>query len=443
MRRPHFLILGALLAVLAFTAIAQFGRPPTEEFLRNRDGQALIQAFSVVQQHHLDKVDLTTLIDGAMRGMLEALDDRFSSYSPPQQAAQDAEIQTGEFSGIGATLISTNRDGTGVEVLSLFPTGAAFESGMAPGDRFIRVNGEDATRWTTSEVARRVRGPEGTVVQVTVQRPGVSQPIEFSLQRRRITLISVSTAMLPGAVGYLQLQTFFTERVIDQFREGLATLRRQGARALILDLRENSGGLVDQGVKVADEFLNSGDVVWFRSQGVTTRAGAASPGGEWTDRPVVVLVNRNSASASEIVAGALQDLRRAPIVGTRTFGKGVAQIQADLVNGGRLVLVNKEWLTPARRAINEAGIEPDVIVADTRGVDRLTLEGSNAAPNSTIEVRVDGQVMATFRADDAGSFSFLAPVRPGVRQVTDGVASFDLEADAQLRRALAIAQGAR
>ena len=443
MRTRHFLILGALLAVLAFTAIAQFGRSATDEFLRSRDAQALVQAFSVVQQHHLSTVEPAVLIDGAMRGMLEALDDKYSSYLPPQQAAQEAELQTGQYSGIGATLISTNRDGTGVEILSLFPTGSAFESGMAVGDRFIRVDGRDATGWTASEVAQRVRGPEGTTVSITVQRPGASQPLEFSLQRRRITLISVSSAMLPGDIGYIQLQTFFTERVIDQFRESLAALRRQGARTLILDLRENSGGLVDQGVKVADEFLNAGDVVWFRSQGVTTRAGSATPGGEWTDRPVVVLVNKNSASASEIVAGALQDHGRATIVGTRTFGKGVAQVQAELVNGGRLILVNKEWLTPQRRAINEAGITPDVIVADTRGYERLSLEGSNAGPNATIEVRVDGRLVATVRADETGSFSFLAPVGSAVRRVTDATARYDLEGDAQLRRALEIAQAAR
>lgn len=206
------------------------------------------------------------------------------------------------------------------------------------GDVFLEVEGVDVRELTTSEVADLVRGPKGTTVHLVMERPGVQDPITFEIQRSTIQIVDVSSTMLPNGVGYIALASFNNQRLHDQLVEHLDKLILEGAKSLVLDLRDNSGGLLNQAILIADEFLSKGDIVFQRSRGVTQRIASADQ--HAYDLPMVVLVNENSASASEIVAGALQENDRALVVGEQTFGKGVAQSVLSLSDGGQLRYVS-------------------------------------------------------------------------------------------------------
>lgn len=190
-----------------------------------------------------------------------------------------------------------------------------------------------------------MRGPGGTTVRISFLRPGEEEPVVFDIVRDTIEIVNVSGAIIDGDVGYVHISSFGNQLVYEQLLETITRLQLDGAKSFVLDLRDNPGGLLTQGILVADEFLEQGDIVFQRARGVTQRLASADPGGV-VDAPVVVLVNRNSASASEIVAGALQENGRALIIGERTFGKGVAQSVVSLADGGQFAYTSFEWLTP-------------------------------------------------------------------------------------------------
>jgi carboxyl-terminal processing protease len=333
-------------------------------------------------------------------------------------------------------LTTHNRvSGRGVEVLNVYRDGPAWNAGVRRGDIFLDVDGVDVSNFTTSDIVDLVRGPRGTPVTITFQRPGEGEPVVLEIVRGTIELIEVSTTMI-DSVGYLSLRTFGNQRVHEQLVEGLAKLRDQGATALVLDLRDNGGGLLTQGILVADEFLSRGDIVFQRARGVTQRLATADMAGLLTDLPMVVLVNNQSASASEIVAGALQDNGRALVVGERTFGKGVAQSVISLADGGQLAYMSFEWLTPHRRSINAEGIVPDVEVRDSRFPQTITVEGRGPEAGQTVEILVDGVSVGSATVSDDGTFKFLTVgPRPPMSEV-QGEALVDPENDAILAKGL-------
>ncbi|HRP46855.1 MAG TPA: S41 family peptidase, partial [Trueperaceae bacterium] len=386
-RRWYIAGLVALVAGTMFVN-AQLSRDYAGEFLNNPTGRALIQAFGALKSGYLTDVDDDKLIEGAITGMLASLDDPYTSYLLPTEAARDNQDLTGSFEGIGAVLTPHDRQsGKGVEILTVYAGGPASKAGLQRGDIFVSVDGTDVAAMTTSEVADLVRGPKGTTVNLVMNRPGQAEPVTFAIQRGTIQIIDVSSAMLPNDVGYLALTSFNNQRLHDQMVEHLDKLIQQGATSLVLDLRDNSGGLLNQAILIADDFLSGGDIVFQRSRGVTQRIASADP--KAYDLPMVVLVNENSASASEIVAGALQENHRALVVGEQTFGKGVAQSVLSLSDGGQLRYVSFEWLTPDRRSIAEKGITPDVKAPDTRFPRTIAAEGQGLREGQTVELMVD------------------------------------------------------
>ena len=433
-------LLLAVTAVLLSGAVvfAQFSRDFQGEFLENPTGQSIIQAFGALKSGYLNDVTDDAVLQGALNGMMEALEDPFAYYRNPKDTAREMDDLSGSFEGIGVSLTTRNRaTGKGVEVLTVFQGGPASQAGLQRGDIFMEVDGVDVSEATSLELVDLVRGPQGTVVELTMQRPGSDELIEFAVTRGTIEIVEVSSTMLDDSVGYLNIRSFGNQLLYDQLLEQLASLEEQGATSLVLDLRDNPGGLLSQGVLVADEFLSEGDIVFQRSRGVTQRYAAADP--HSIDLPMVVLVNEHSASASEIVAGALQENGRALVIGEQTFGKGVAQSVLSLSDGGQLIYPSFEWLTPDRRSIADEGVTPDVFAEDTRYPDVVSVEGQGATSGQTVELVIDGEVVGTGTVAEDGTFDFVsvAGERPETSSV-QGQAIVDIATDTALQTAIQV-----
>lgn len=420
------------LGLSAALVYAQLSRDFTNEFVSSPEGRAFLQAYGALKSNYLNDVDDEAIIEGAILGMLEALEDPYTSYASPDEASRSNQDRSGTFEGIGAVLSGKNRkDNTIVEVINVYQDGPAWNAGIKKGDIFFEVDGINVAESTVGDVVELVRGPGGTVVEISMLRSGEEEPVKFSIVRGKIDIISVQSTVLPNNVGYLTISTFANQRVYEQLTERLADLKSEGVESLILDLRDNGGGLLQQGILVADEFLSSGDIVFQRARGVTQRLASADP--SLFDLPMIVLVNENSASASEIVAGALQDNGRAIVVGEETFGKGVGQSVISLVNGGQLVYLSFEWLTPNRESINQEGVTPDLIADDNRFPSIITLDGRGAEPGDEIEILVNGESLGTELVDEEGAFSFFEQFARRELSSVQGQALVDLETDNALK----------
>ena len=432
-KRAWFFLAAGLLLALVY---AQLSRPQAEAFLQNPNGQAVLEVFQRIQQDYLQPLsreELNKVLEGAIGGMVGALKDPFTTYSPPQRASLRQEDLRGEFFGIGATLAPVNPDGTGAKVEGVMKGLPAQRAGIKAGDVILEVDGQDVTQLPLAEIVARIRGREGTKVTLTIKREGVPAPLKFELVREKVEIISVTQGMI-GEVGYVGLETFANFKVEDQLRQAIQDLKQKGAKKLILDLRDNGGGLLDQGCAVASDFLKEGPIVYTRTRTLTRVYCEASGRPLWTG-PMVVLVNGNTASASEIVAGALQDYGRAKVIGEKTFGKGVGQTPYTLANGGELTLVTFEWLTPKKRAINKEGLRPDLEVKDTRFSTPFSFQGAGVPAGAEVTVTVNGRTVRV-KADQEGKFTYAEPQKSRPLPEERGQAVLDLETDAILKRAL-------
>jgi carboxyl-terminal processing protease len=310
-------------------------------------------------------VDDTQLMQGAIKGMISSLTTGLNYYETPDefQATQDA-LNGKDYTGIGAW-VDTSRDY--LTIVSPMKGSPAEEVGLQPGDQVVAIDGQDMTG-ITPEIARtKVLGPEGTNITLTILRQGEQETFDVTITRAKITPPLVEYKMLDTNIAYVQLFTF-GDTADQDLRNALQDLLAQNPRGLILDLRYNTGGYLDQGVAVTSEFLPRDQIVVYEKSGDGTLDSHKSLGsGVATDIPMVVLVNEWSASASEIVAGALQDYGRAQLVGVTTFGKGTVQSLIPLDNNQGVVGITiAQWLTPKQRLIQETGITPDVVVAMTQ-----------------------------------------------------------------------------
>lgn len=429
-----WLVLG--IPVLATLVYGQFGRPLGQDLVENRNGQALFETYDAVKRYYLDppaQSDLDQILEGGIRGMVGALDDQFTSYMPPESAQARSENLSGEFFGIGVQISAASIEGKGARIVNVYRNSPAAKAGVRIGDQIVAVGEEDVREALLDEIVSKIRGPQGSQVEVTLQRADGSV-ITVPITRDRVQMDYVTSAMLPGQTGYVAIETFEGLQVSRQLASALDKLKSQGATKLVLDLRDNGGGLLDQGCAVADAFLNQGVIVYTKERNTTRVACEASPGMEWQG-PMVVLTNGNSASASEIVAGALQDLNRAQVVGEKTFGKGVGQREFPLSNGGTLRLVTFEWLTPDKSSIQAEGVHPDLVVADSRYPQVLSFQGGGVEAGAQISLTVNGQTYQA-QADEKGGFKFVDLPEPLAQSDVQGEALVDSERDAILRKAL-------
>lgn len=299
-------------------------------------------------------LDEDRMIQGAITGMLDTLGDRHTRYVDPQHNAILRDDDDGKFQGIGATLNLVDGQFTVVAPMADSP---AEKAGLRPGDVILAVDGESLAGLDLLDVIARVRGPAGSTVVLTIQRKGLAEPFDLTIVRAEIPIRTVESRMLDDHIGYLAIHSF-AGRTAEEVDQALAKLRDTGAQALVLDLRDNPGGFLDTSVEVVSRFVKGGVAAYWQNGDGTTRPlrVRSRDGVDW---PMVVLVNAGSASASEIVAGALQDRGRALLVGEATFGKGSVQNVYELQDGGSLRVTTAHWLTPDRRDINGVGLTPD------------------------------------------------------------------------------------
>ena len=382
-RGPTVLALAvAVVAVLAGTALFMSGFLVGQR-LEAQPGTPVNQAdafqpfwdtYQAIEDRYAGgDVDQQKLIRGAIRGMVEALDDPYSAYLTPEEFQSGLQDLSGQFEGIGAEIGTRAPSGQTGDCATLGPEctlivvaplegSPAQKAGLLAGDAILKVDGAGLDGLTVDGARDRVRGKKGTAVVLTIQR-GTDSPFDVSIVRDVIVQREVISRDLAGdTVGYIHV-TGFSDNAASQFHAALKADLDAGKKKIILDLRGNPGGYVTAARQIASEFIDSGPLFWEEDAGGKQTETDASPGGLATgDVQLVVLVDRGSASASEIVAGALQDRHRAKLVGETTFGKGTVQQWIELQDNGALKLTIAKWLTPDKRWIHHVGIVPDVVV---------------------------------------------------------------------------------
>lgn len=355
-------VLGPVVAPPVMSAFAQEAGNRAETYrLLNLFGDV----FERVRAEYVEPVNDREVIEAAINGMLQGLDPH-SSYMNAR-SFRDMQVQTrGEFGGLG---IEVSQEGGYVKVISPIDDTPAAKAGVKPGDLITHLNGESVQGLTLQESVEKMRGERGSSIKLTIRRPGTETPIELSLTRDVIRPQVARFRLEGNDIGYVRLSSF-NEQTESALRRAVSTMRSQSGgnlKGLILDLRNNPGGLLDQAVQVSDDFLEQGEIV-------STRARRPDDAQRWNAKPgditeglrVVVLVNGGSASASEIVAGALQDHRRGVVLGTKSFGKGSVQTVMPIPGNGAIRLTTARYYTPSGRSIQALGISPDIEVLATR-----------------------------------------------------------------------------
>jgi carboxyl-terminal processing protease len=336
------------------------------------------EAFDLVNSNFAGKVDGDKISDSAMQGMLWTLDPH-SSFFTREEFRKLGEEQASQFYGIGVSILQ-HRDG--VYVQSVVPGTPAEKAGLRYGDRFVSVEGKDAKEWTSSEVSRNVRGEKGTPVKIRIERATSASPIDLEIVRGGVPLPSIRNYfMLPESVGYVGLTGGFQETTADELKQSIAELKKQGMKGLILDLRGNPGGILEQAVQVVSKFVPAGKTVVSvkAARGASSRELKTYDVGYET-LPLVVMINGGSASAAEIVAGAVQDYGRGLVIGSDSFGKGLVQRVFRLPFGTGLTLTTARYYTPFGRSLQRDYSSGSIYDYYTHLADSADQDPSNVAP---------------------------------------------------------------
>lgn len=344
------------------------------------------EALSYIESNYVEEVEPDKAIHGAIRGMLRTLDPH-SSFMPPE-VYREMQVETeGRFGGLGIEI--TMRDDV-LTVVSPIEGTPAFRAGIQPGDQIIKVDGESTKEMSLVDAVKKLRGPEGSAVNITIFRQGFTEPKDFTLNRAVIQIKSVRWTKIHDDVGYIKLRSFH-KTTQEELEEALQDLGEQHIKSLVLDLRNNPGGLLEQAIAVANIFLEGGQLIVYTKGRLPNQnmKGFAKSDGIHVSYPVAVIINGGSASASEIVAGALQDLKRATIIGTQSFGKGSVQTIIPLSDGSGLRLTTAKYYTPQGGEIHGKGITPDVVVEKPQEVEPQDNEQKATRSRRHIELPSD------------------------------------------------------
>ena len=355
-----------------------------QEYELIRKYERLEEILEIVQENYYKEVDEQTLLTGAMRGMLDSLEDPYTFYYTPEEMSESLEHQEGTYEGVGLQVLGmTNGD---MVVTRTFKGSSASKEGICAGDRIVMVDGTPVSAETVqamNEAVAMIKGENGTEVALTVDRDGVM--MDFVLTRGKININRVEYTMLDEDIGYLMLYEFMGDDV-KGFKEAIKSLQKQGAKGLIIDVRSNPGGLLEDVVQICDILLPKGKIVYIEN-----RAGERDTFYSDADMlgiPLVVLVNEMSASASEILAGAVQDTGVGTIVGQTTFGKGIVQMVIPFdADGAGLQLTTSTYYTPNGRSIHGSGVTPDIVV-DDEGYD-FTISQPNPDKDAQLKAAVE------------------------------------------------------
>ena len=353
--------LGAMIPMLVSTSTAQDNKARTTYEYLDLFGEI----FERVRGSYVEEVDEQKLIEAAINGMLSSLDPH-SSYLPPQNFQDMREQTKGEFGGLG---IEVTMENGFVKVVAPIDDTPAAKAGLEAGDFVTHIDGESVLGLTLSDAVGKMRGPVGSEIVITISREGVEEPFDVTIVRDTIKIRAVR-ARAEGNIGVLRITTF-NEQTYKNLEDAIKKLKEEIGEdkltGFVIDLRNNPGGLLSQAIAVADAFLEKGEIVSTRGRDLDEADRVNARPGDLTDgKPLVVIINEGSASASEIVAGALQDQRRAIILGAKSFGKGSVQTVMRLGDKGAMKLTTARYFTPSGRSIQALGIEPDILVEERR-----------------------------------------------------------------------------
>ncbi|WP_088006286.1 S41 family peptidase [Indiicoccus explosivorum] len=350
-----FLVLAtAGLTIFALTfgeeKAVEVGAPVRQEF------EKLYNAYDQLQSEYYSELESEALINGAINGMVESLDDPYSDYLSEEEAAQFMDSISSSFEGIGAEI--QERNGL-ITVVSPIANSPAERAGILPGDQIIAVNGENIQGMSVTDAVLLIRGEKGTEVTLTIQRGDSGKTIDITVERDEIPLETVYAEMVSDKVAHIHI-TSFSQDTYEELLTALEEMEAAGMEALVLDVRQNPGGLLGTAQDIANLFVEEGEILFqVEGRGMEPEIYRAT-GGEKVDVPVTLLIDEGSASASEILAGALSESADVQLVGKKTFGKGTVQTANDLPDGSNLKFTTAKWLTPDGNWIHEKGIEPDV-----------------------------------------------------------------------------------
>ncbi len=313
----------------------------------------------MIDTYYLEEVDTDAFATGIYRGFVSSLDDPYSTYFTKEEYDNLMESSSGVYHGIGAVVSQDVRTGI-ITIVKPYKEGPAYKAGMLPDDILYKIEGEEVTGKDLSEVVSKIKGKAGTEVNVTIYREGVSDAMDLTIVRQKINIPTIEHEMLENDIGYIQILEF-DEITVSQFKDAIKDLENKGMKGLVVDVRDNPGGLLDSVVDILDRLLPKGLIVYTEDK-YNKRIDESAVKSDKFDKPLVVLINGNSASASEIFAGALQDYEKATVVGTTSFGKGIVQRVLPLSDGTAIKLTISKYFTPKGRNIHGTGIVPDIEV---------------------------------------------------------------------------------
>jgi carboxyl-terminal processing protease len=363
-------LISLLLALTLILPSASFAQGTLLDNLQSNDSEAdldmMIEVYNYIQESYPFEVDDKSIIEGGLKGMLQAIDP-YSDYYTPEEASQLYMELMGYFTGIG---IYIEKQETYITIVETIEGANAKEAGLLAGDVIISIDGKDTRDMSLSEASGMIKGVKGTTVKLGIKRASVEEILYFEIVRDEVIINPVSHSEIEEGIGYIKLKEFSQKSALEM-RRALGNFNLEGTRKIILDLRNNPGGLLDQAVKIAKEFVPAGPIVHIRERNSALLT--YSSYNQVPNYELVVLVNENSASASEILAGAIKERDAGILIGKKTYGKGIVQSIIPLENGSLIKMTTSEYLTPKYRSIHGIGIEPDIIVENVGGED-LQLE---------------------------------------------------------------------
>jgi carboxyl-terminal processing protease len=366
------------------------------------DFQLMVDAWTLIHQNYVDQsaVKDSVLTYAAISGMVDSLGDTgHSRFLSPDMVKSEQQYTNGSFEGIGAEVQMLNNH---VVIVAPIDGSPAQKAGVAPGDIILRVDGVDMTGLSLEAVVQRILGPAGTQVTITLQNPDTKVIRDLTITRAKITVQNVTWSMVPGTtIAHIHISGF-SNGVTQQLKTILTNIQAQGATGVILDLRDDPGGLLSESIGVTSQFLTGGSVLEEKDVNGTIHQEPVQAGGLAPKIPMVVLINQGTASAAEIVSGAIQDAKRAPLVGATTFGTGTVLEEFSLPDQSAMLLATQEWLTPKGRTIWHQGISPDQSISLPAGTNPLYPPAESRLTPAQVQSSGDAQLLKALQLLNAG-----------------------------------------